>query len=225
MAQLHPDAEEINAVLLGSFNPGIFHPEWFRRQEILLPAEAEKAEIKAITPDVTEILFLDMKLDVLPDRFVLRTQDASRAAKLQDVVLGVLHQLHHTPVTACGINNEIQFDLADEAYWHKIGHTLVPKEGIWNEVVSKPGMQSLTVKGVRSGEFPGAINVTVQPAKRFKFGLLVNSNFHYDIPRDEAGLPQSGRAVDYLTSEWKVALEQSRRVAYRIFEAIPKDTK
>jgi hypothetical protein len=98
-----PDAEEISVVLVGSFNPGIFHPEWFRRQEILLPQEAEDAKPRVVSPEVTEVLFLDMKLDVFPDRFLLETHDASRAEKLQDIVINVLTRLPHTPVTACGL--------------------------------------------------------------------------------------------------------------------------
>ena len=223
MPERHPDAEDINVVLIGSFNPGIFHPEWFRRQEILLPAESENAKTRIVSPDVTEIFFLDMKLDVLPDRFVLRTQDASRAEKLNDIVQGVFRRLHHTPITACGINNEIHFDLGDEGYWHKIGHSLAPKELVWNDVLSRPGMQSLTIKGVRSGDFPGEINVTIQPSARFRYGLFVSSNYHYSVPLDDAGTPRSERVIDYLTDEWKTALEQARRVAYCIFAKITKD--
>jgi len=94
---------------------------------------------------------------------------------------------------------------------------------VWNDVLSQPGMQSLTIKGVRSGEFPGEINVTVQPSKRFRYGLFVSSNYHYSVPLDDAGTPRSERAIEYLSAEWKTALEQARRVAYRIFTTIPKD--
>ncbi len=227
MTQRHPDAEEIHVVLLGAFNPAIFHPEWFRRQEILLPAEAENAKIQVVSPDITEIVFLDMKLVVLPERFILGTPDASRADKLHDVVLAVLRWLPHTPVTACGINNELHFDLGEETYWHKIGHTLAPKEPVWNEVLTRPGMQSLTIKGVRGGEWPGEINITLQPSnpKRFRYGLLVSSNYHYTIPLTDAGTPRSEKVVDFLGTEWKAALEQARQVAYRIFTAIPKDAQ
>ncbi len=148
-----PDAEEISVVLLGSLNPGIFHPEWFRRQEILSPQDAEEAKIKIVSPEVTEVLFLDMKLDVFPNRLVLETLDASRAEKLEDIIVNILSKLPHTPITACGLNNTIQFDLADEEYWHKIGHTLAPKDLIWNSVLEKPGMALLSVKGSLSGKF------------------------------------------------------------------------
>ena len=223
MVKRNPDAEGISVVLVGSFNPGIFHPEWFRRQGLLLSAEAEAAKVRFVTPDATEISFVDMQLDVLPNRFMLRTSDASRADKLHDIALGVLERLNHTPVTACGINNELDFDLGDEAYCHKIGHTLAPKEPVWNNVLPAPGMQSLTIKAVRAGGFPGFINVLVQPSPRFRYGLFVSSNYHYDVPLDEAKTPRPGLAVKYLTDEWKVALDQARLVAYRIFEAIPKD--
>jgi hypothetical protein len=221
-SQRHPDSESINVVFVGSFNPGIFHPEWFRRHEILLPAEAENAKTRFVTPDVTEVFFLDMKLDVLPDRFVLATQDASRAEKLQDIVLNVLRRLPHTPITGCGINDEIEFNLEDEAYWHKVGHTLAPKDLIWNKVLSQPGTASLTVKGVRAGQFPGEVNITVQPSKRFRFGLFISSNCHYSVPVDGAGLPRSEQALGFLEADWKTALEYTRLVAYRLFSVIPK---
>jgi hypothetical protein len=220
-----PDAEEIAVVLVGSFNPGIFHPEWFRRQEILIPQEADDAKIKVVSPEFTQVGFLDLKLDVLPERFTLVTHDASRAEKLQDILINVLTKLPHTPVTACGLNNALHFDLKDPAYWHKVGHALAPKELVWNDVLEKPGMQTLVMKGERGGDFPGEVNVTVAPSNNPKMphGLFISSNFHYPVPRNESGTPRSECVVPFVEREWKMALEQARRVAYRIFDKIKKD--
>jgi hypothetical protein len=217
-----PDAEDISIVLLGSLNPGIFHPEWFRRQEILSAQNAEEAKIKIISPEVTEILFLDMKLDVFPNRLVLETLDASRAEKLQDILLNIIAKLPHTPITACGLNNTIQFDLNDEKYWHRIGHTLAPKDLIWNDVLEKPGMALLSVKGSLPKEFAGDINVSVAPSRKFAHGLLVSSNFHYSVPRDDKGTYQSQEVPIYVQQLWKPALEKARAVAYEIFDKIKK---
>lgn len=222
MASRAPDAEEVSIVLVGSLNPGIFHPEWFRRQGILLPQEAEEAKTRIVSPEVTEIRFLDMKLDVFPDRFILETSDVSRAEKLQDIVINVLTKLPHTPIAACGLNNGIQFDLNDEEYWHTIGHTLAPKELVWNEVLEKPGMALLMIKAVRTGDFPGEVNVNVAPSKKFVHGLLVSSNFHYTVPPSEGDEPNSERVVKYVQQMWKPALEKARSVAYRIFDTIKK---
>jgi hypothetical protein len=217
-----PDAEEISIVLLGSLNPGIFHPEWFRRQAILSAQDADAAEIKVVSPEVTEVLFLDMKLDVFPNRLVLETLDASRAEKLQDVALNILAKLPHTPITACGLNNTIQFDLADQEYWHQIGHTLAPKELIWNNVLENPGMALLSVKGALPGSFPGEINVNVAPSRKFVHGLLVASNFHYPVPPDAKGTPRSEEGPRYIQQTWKPALAKAREVAEQIFEKIKK---
>jgi hypothetical protein len=220
-----PETEEINVVLVGSFNPGIFHPEWFRRQEILLPAEAEAAKVHAVTPEFSQIRFLDMGLDVFPDRFILRTHDSSRSEKLQDVVMAVLRKLYHTPISAVGINSDIQFDLQDEKYWHKIGHSLAPKDLVWNKIFARPGMESLSIKDLREGDFPGYTVATVQPCKppsKIVFGVKISSNYHYDVPK-ASDKPRSEIAVEFLSTEWKSAIAQTRQVAYSVFESIPKD--
>ncbi|MDB6151696.1 MAG: hypothetical protein JWL90_149, partial [Chthoniobacteraceae bacterium] len=194
-------------------------------QGILLPQEVEEAKLKVVSPEMTEVLFLDMKLDVFPDRFILETNDASRAEKLLDIVINVLTRLPHTPVVACGLNNSLHFDIKDETYWHKIGHTLAPKELIWNDVLEKPGMESLVIKGTRGGEFPGDVNVTVAPSKHPKMpqGLFISSNFHYAVPRNESGTPRSECVLSFIEAEWKNALEQACCVADRIFDQIKKD--
>jgi hypothetical protein len=163
-----------------------------------------------------------MKLDVFPNRLVLETLDASRAEKLQDTVLNILAKLPHTPITACGLNNSIQFDLDDEDYWHRIGHALAPKDLIWDNVLEKPGMALLSIKGALPGKFTGDINISVAPSQKFVHGLLVSSNFHYPVPRDEKGTPRSGEVPNYVQEMWKPALEKARTVAYQIFEKIKK---
>lgn len=225
-----PDAEEIAIVLLGSFNPGIFHPEWFRRQEILMPQETtDDVKITMVAPEITQVYFgsLALKLEVLPERFFLETKTASQAEKLQDILINLLTTLPHTPVTACGLNNSIQFDLNDERYWHKIGDTLAPKLPIWNDVLDMPGMKSLIIKGQRGGDFPGEVNVTVAPSNRrnMPHGLLISSNFHYPVPRNESGTARTELVVPFIEMEWKNALAQARRVADRIFDQIKKDTR
>jgi hypothetical protein len=220
MTRRTPDAEEVSVVLVGSLNPGIFHPEWFRKQEILAPVEAEKAAIKIVSPEATEIQFLDMKLDVFSTRLVLETKDVSRAEKLQDVVVNILARLPHTPVTACGLNNAIQFDLNDESYWHKIGHTLAPKKLIWEPLLQNPGMATLMIKGQLTGSLAGDINVTVAPSTKFRHGLFVSSNYHFPVPQNDSATPHTERVTKFIQEMWRPALEMARSVAYRIFEQI-----
>ncbi len=226
MTRRAPDLEEVSVVIVGSLNPGIFHPDWFRRQEILAPAEAEKAMIKIVSPEVTEIQFLDMKLDVFSTRLVLETKDVSRAEKLQDIVVNILAKLPHTPVTACGINNAIQFDLNDESYWHKIGHTLAPKDLIWEPLLQKPGLATMMIKGKLTENFVGDINVTVAPSApttKLTHGLFISSNYHFPVPQDDSATPHSERVVKFIQEMWKPALEMARSVGDRILDQIKTD--
>ncbi len=83
-------------------------------------------------------------------------------------------------------------------------------------------MALLMIKGVRTGDFPGEVNVNVAPSKKFSHGLLVSANFHYTVPAKEGDTPQSERVSRYVQEMWKPALEKARAVAYRIFDTIKK---
>jgi hypothetical protein len=46
-----PFSESLNVVLVGSFNPAIFQPEWFVRQKLISADTAWKVGV--VSPDVT----------------------------------------------------------------------------------------------------------------------------------------------------------------------------
>lgn len=220
-----PEAEGFDVVIRGSFNPGIFHPEWFRRQEILRPQETEDASINAITPDVADISFLDMHLQVLTDRFSLKTEDISRGPQMQDIATAVMQTLYHTPVKACGLNHWAHYRVQDENYWHRIGDALAPKEKIWKPLFPEPGMGSLTIKAPRRGDFPGEVNVTVQPSNRFFPGIFLTSNTHYPVAQTDAEAQLSDQALEFLKHEWNSAFDCVPKVAERIFTEIKPDER
>ena len=45
---IEPDVSGVEIVLVGSFNPPIFHPEWFAKYGIINSAEKDAAEIELI---------------------------------------------------------------------------------------------------------------------------------------------------------------------------------
>jgi hypothetical protein len=66
MAELIPEISGGTVVLLGSFNPKIFQPEWFARQKLLPQAEADASEIKVIGS--TSLPFRDGAVHCASDR-------------------------------------------------------------------------------------------------------------------------------------------------------------
>jgi hypothetical protein len=212
-----PEAEGLEVVIIGSFNPAIFHPEWFLRQKLVGEDDVKEAQVNVVGREVADVQICGIKLVCIGDRFSLGTANISLAARMQDFLLQIFTLLPHTPLTACGINANAHYSIGDREYWHKIGHTLVPKELIWNGLLEKPGMQSVTVKAARKGEFPGDINITVEPSYLFQPGLFVLSNYHYQFPRDAVHSEATERLLKYLKTEWNSACEKARIVANEIF--------
>ncbi len=215
-----PEAEGLDVVIIGSFNPAIFHPEWFLRQKLIGEEDAKEAKVKLVSSEVSDIQLGGVKVICIPERLSLGTSNISQEARVQDMLGQIFTLLSHIPVTACGINASAHYLAGSAEYWHRIGHTLAPKELVWEGLLHQPGMQSLTVKGRRDGEFPGEINVTVEPSARYSPGIFVRSNYHYGLPADKVHAGASELLIKFLRSEWKPACAVAKRVAEQIFDKI-----
>jgi len=215
-----PEGEGLNVVIVGSFNPAIFHPEWFLRQGLIGEQDAKEAENKVVSSEVTDVQLWGLKLLCISERLSLGTSNISQAARVQDLLLQMFTLLPHTPITACGINHHVHYHVDSTDYWHKIGHTLAPKDRVWNGLLDQPGMRSLTIKAQRRDAFPGEINITVEPSVKFPPGIFVRSNFHYPLPADSIHAGAAELLLKFLRGEWNTACEMARRVANTIFDKI-----
>jgi hypothetical protein len=218
--QRAPESEGLEIVLVGSFNSAIFHPQWFLRQGLIGEQEAIESDIKVVSPDITDVRFGGLRILCVGDRLTLGTSNVAYSEKLRDLVEAVLGLLPHTPIHACGINPGVHYRVDSVAYWHKIGHALAPKDLVWNDLFPDSGMQNLIIKAPRKGDYPGEINITVQPSTRYKPGVSILVNWHYDVRTD---LKQTGGADAiraFIHSEWDSVCRQARRVAEKIFEKI-----
>src|SRR5258708_5927832 len=177
---------EINGaaiVLLGSFNPAIFQPEWFARQKLLPQTEVDVAEIKVVAPPIAQFETERFIIQVTDDKFTAISKATTNAALLRDLVLGTFYILEHTPVRAMGINRQMHFSVASEQLWHQVGDALVPKEA-WNAVMQgRPGMKSLAIFTEKGGPQGGTLTVKVEPSLKVKFGVYFETNEHREVPK------------------------------------------
>jgi len=224
---LIPAAEALEIVVLGSFNPAIFHPEWFLRQKLISEDEANSSEtsVNVVGKEVAEIHLSGMKMFCMNDRFSIGTVNISKAARMQDFLLQTFTTLSHVPVTACGINPQAHYRVKDEKFWHKIGNTLAPKDLVWNELVELPGMQSLIIKAQRKGEFAGETLLWVEPSqdKRFHPGIFVRANYSYSLPKESLHAESTEILMKFLKTEWDTACSMARNVAEKILNKIKPD--
>jgi hypothetical protein len=215
-----PEAEGLEVIVVGSFNPAIFHPEWFSRHNLVGEEDAKQATINVVSGQVSEFKISGVKLLCVSDRLAMGIANMSLQPKVQDMLLQIFTLLPHTPIGACGINPWAHYQVHSVEYWHKIGHTLAPKELIWKDLVDKPGMQSLTIKAPREGEFPGELNLTVEPSLLFPPGIVAKSNYHFGLPVDSFTAGGTELLSRFLKEEWDAACRMARTVAEKIFEKI-----
>lgn len=160
---LEKTQDRISIVLVGSFNPGIFHPAWFEMQGLLPSIETKDAQIEIVSNDLAIFSVAWLRIEVVGDRFTAKTNDESKIGPLYDLVTGTLRILEHTPITQLGMNRELQYAVSSEDDWHAVGHALAPKT-IWSKYVKEPGMKALVMKCKRNDNRVGSLNVTIQPA-------------------------------------------------------------
>jgi hypothetical protein len=178
-----------SVVLVGSFNPTIFQPQWFVKQNLLPLEEGDKAEVKVISPQICQFETERFIIQVTTDRFAAISKPDANPAPLRDLVAGTFFTLEHTPLKALGLNRDMHFAMPSEEAWNQVGDRLVPKEGWKGILPGKVGMRSLWVQG----EVPGfsdpkqettKLTVKVEPSGRVKFGVFIQANENFDVPKD-----------------------------------------
>ena len=133
----------------------------------------------------------------------------------------MLSLLPHTPVRACGINPAAHYQLESVEYWHKIGHTLAPKDLIWNDLFVKPGLKNLTIQSKAKPDDLNERNITVEPSGRFSPGLFIQVNNHFGLTPEKSEIGSASLIKDLIKTQWAEATNEVNRVAAAIFEKIP----
>ncbi|MDA3788837.1 MAG: hypothetical protein PF503_10140 [Desulfobacula sp.] len=208
MNNLKLASEEASIVLVGSFNPAIFHPEWLLRNGLISEDDMEKQEVEIVHKDLTRFSLAWLAIQIQHDKFVARTNDPSQFIPLKDLMASIFDILEHTPINKVGMNYSANYDLSNEDDWHKVGHTLAPKD-IWNETLNDPvGMTSLSVQCPRNDDYCGEINVTIGPLKSKGFGINIDVNNHIDASGENEFLNPS----DILMKHWDDAISHAKKI-------------
>ena len=181
--------------------------------ENLVPnSEAEGAKIELLQQEICAINFGNYQLMVTLDRFQLSTEHTPFFPVIYDLVLGMFRLLRHTPLTKLGINSEEHYKLKDTEEWHRFGHLIAPKAGIWDKVLTKPGLRSMTIEGIRPGsESNGATRVTVAPVgdeNLHTVSIGLNDEFVVEDDQKQAG---TQALLDCLERQWTPSHELFRK--------------
>lgn len=208
-----PEITGASVVLVGSFNPAIFQPQWFASQNLLSKSEAESATVKVIVPAVCEFETERFQIQVVQERFMAMSKVGANFEPLRDLVVGTFFILEHTPVTAMGINHHLHFQMKTDSDWHRIGDRLAPKDG-WNGILhGRPGMLSLTITTEAADSRPKT-TVRVEPSVKLKSGVYFDINEHYPFEKDD----KLKKIMTLLQERWKEADLHAKNIANHIIE-------
>lgn len=201
-----------SVVLLGSFNPAIFQPEWLARQGLVAPDEADAAEVQIVSRGVTQFSTELFDIQVTQEQFAASTARVPSFGMLQDLVLGIFDRLRHTPVARMAINRDVHFRMPSEEAWHDLGHRLVAPD-VWDSFLKSPGMRAVVVQGLRPDERAGNVFIRVEPSVRVQPGVYVQQNDHFELGQsaDDASL-----ALEVLRQEWMPSLDRAEETFRRV---------
>lgn len=217
---VEPEISGVDLVLVGSFNPAIFTPDWFESYG-LLPGAAESVENAVVAPELARFGYDWLHLQVSPTRFQASTAQAP-LVRVPDLVARVFQeQLFHTPILAIGINREVHMRVGTAGEAELVWENLAPLE-VWG------GEEALATGGTRAGITSLAvarrapegrprddrINVTVEPSVRLSpYGIYIRVNDHYTVEGDP--LDSAKRAADLLVKEFDSSVRHSDEIIDR----------
>jgi hypothetical protein len=217
-----PELDGTSLVLVGAFNPRIFHPAWFVRNGLLPEGTESSANVEIVNNDVCAFETDSFRLEVLSDRLMLQSMSAPAAESLRDLLVGTFRILRHTPVKLVGLNTHGHYMLRSEEAWHEFGHLLAPKEPLWSPILERPGTISVVMQGVRTDGFDGAIRVKVEPSTRVANGIFIDTNDEFrQLESDSADWID-----DVLNKQWEASRARVDEIRANILlHAYGGDTK
>jgi hypothetical protein len=212
--------DRASVVVLGRFNPIIFHPAWFARYALIRDAEAAQAKELVVTENAANFKVEWLDVQVTTQRFQVLTDDSAHSAPLRDLAVSVLTLLEHTHIWAIGINRLLHYKLESEEQWHRFGDLLAPKAH-WRKLLSQPGMRSLTIEGGVEDAPNARVQCRVEPSRRVHPGVYFSLNEHHARAADndaasnmELTTPDVRRELlELLAKRWTPAQSYAVRMA------------
>lgn len=215
-------SSNVSVVLVGSFNPLIFQPQWLSDHGIVGEAEAKQAvqeqRLEVLHPQVTSLNLAWMNLLVTLERFAV-TVTEEPLIRASDFSASCFGLLSHTPVRALGLNRTVVFKAPSEAAWHALGDAIGPKEP-WAKFLEggeasgkrTGGLRVLLMeRSLRPDNLTGYIRVKVEAVEGSPLHTLVEVNDHFQLATSIESVP-ADRAVEMIRGQWDASMSRATEI-------------
>ena len=219
-------SEEASIVLVGSFNPPIFHPEWLIAKQIVERWDYSDDNSIICTHDLAQISLPDSRtLGVYLNKLILKSPLASNHIAMSDFVASVFSLLAETPLNKLGMNYTSTIRLADDESWESFGRELAPKaawedacgyitDDISDEEQRKLGLWSLTMQLPRPDDLTGNIRPKIEVVNSAERTLILTTNNHVEL--EKLG---TSEVMEILATHWPESLSIAKRITENLLES------
>jgi hypothetical protein len=227
-----PISDQISIVLIGSFNPAIFHPTWLALKKLIPEETTAGANLQVVHPEISQFLVADMLFQIQASRFLIQC-DAAYAQIIRDLALSIFQDfLPETPIWTMGINRRIEFSCGSEEARDRLGQMLAPvaawgewgKQVVHREASSEMhgGMTRVVMKQQpRPDKLKGHIQADVQPSTTDRSAVLLDINNHFEIS-EQTEKSGSGKAMDVLNIHWQDATAFAAYIANELMLTVER---
>jgi hypothetical protein len=205
------EIEGINVVAVGSFNPRLFHPDWFSKQGLISDDELKYSldNLDTIHKTIISYPIKESHLEVSLDRLQIGG-DFRANLQIRDLLVSIFSLLEHTPVTAIGINRGMHFRVDSDDQKYAILNNLSPKES-YKELLKKPVLKEIQVAGTRPDSDEGYVLINVQPSVRINPGIFIEVNNHHGSSEDRKVDLQY--LMEKVSRSWKDILDYAKEIS------------
>lgn len=226
MAHPKPDLYEHNIVVVGTLNPLLFHPAWFRKHN-LLPAEdigeededGDSKALRLMHPAIAGLVFDWGNLEIRPEQWIGRTNSEDTYELLRDLAIGTFRVLSNAEVKAVGLNFQFHFDLKSKEKYERFLKIIGPHDN-WRSLLGEvtPVEQSFDILREQN-DYPGGLRMQVSPSVQIENGIFFRLNDHYDLSTEEK--TETGLAVvRLLNNEWLNSKKRTFELIQRLLSEI-----
>lgn len=220
-----------SVVLLGKFNPAIFHPSWLTAREV--ESEFDEGIVKVVHRDLSVIEYDTRIYNVQTNRFSLETS-TTPGVEVADKTRQIFQDnLIHTPINAIGINRTVHFSVGSQAARTKLGRKLSPitpwgqfgKQMDADDAAHTGGLKSLTMKSIETvNELRIETNARIEPSAKVpqESGVYMEVNRHFAL-QDYSDLEGATRSMKVLAEHFRGSLSKADEIIQNMMDIVENE--
>lgn len=213
--------EDANIVVVGNFNPKIFHPEWFIAKGIIGQWAYEADDLICVA-DYTRFEMPDnILLEVYLTKLIIRTNAQTSFVTIRDLLVNIFSYLSETPTQQVGMNFSTLIKIKDKEQWKILGENIAPQqkwkaaadyyEGLGDKEKYKFGLWELVMNLPRPDDYLGYIRAKIKVANDISGIIEFSINNHIDIVEQNAK-----DLTEVLNTSWEASLEFANKYTQRV---------